>query len=300
MNFHALRFDRAAETYGLHAQVQERMADVLLGLLPADRNGNPSRLAAGDPSTPVSSILEMGCGTGNFTRLLRNRFPRALLLATDAAPRMLASARSNLDATSGIGVHDAAGSPLPKSAGSGSAGTPGVDWALFDASGAGPAPEPIRGLSRFDLAASNAMVQWFPDLRPHLTLVAGLLAPSAAYLVAGFSRDNFPELNAILKEPPFAYADYPGHSEAEIRSAAQACGFTVAAYREEETVVAEPSARAFLESIRELGSVRRPEAGKPLTRSRLRLLLATYQERYPSGEGVRVTWKPWHAMLRKA
>ncbi|MEO7424438.1 MAG: methyltransferase domain-containing protein [Fibrobacteria bacterium] len=264
MSFHSLRFDRAAATYDQHARVQERMADMLLEPLP------------GGGDSPISSILEMGCGTGILSRRLRGRFPSATLTATDAAPRMLAAARQNL------------GDP------------PAIAWSLFDASGAIPAPEAIRTAPRFGLAASNALVQWFPDLRPHFSMVAGLLVPSAAYLVSGFSRDNFPELNAILREPPFSYPEYPGHAEGEVRAAAAAAGFTVADYREEAMVAVLPSPAAFLESIRGLGSARRPETGKPLTRSRLRLLLQGYQERYGCAGGVLATWKPWLARLQKA
>ena len=91
MSFHAQRFGRAAATYGSHAGVQEGMADALLGLM---------------PEADIASILEMGCGTGNFTRRLKARFPKAALWATDASPPMIASARENLgeagEAGSGI------------------------------------------------------------------------------------------------------------------------------------------------------------------------------------------------------
>ncbi|MDB5046939.1 MAG: methyltransferase protein [Fibrobacteres bacterium] len=269
MTFHSLRFDRAAATYGAHSQVQERMADALIGMLPSSGTDLPSAsiAATADPD----AILELGCGTGNFSRRLRARFPRAVLSATDAAPRMLAAAQENLR------------------------DLPGIHWSLFDASGEAP---PVAS-GPFGLAASNALVQWFPDLRPHFSLIGSLLIPSGGYLVSGFSRDNFPELNAILEEPPFEYPDYPGHAKAEIASAAEAAGFTVEAYREEAYGTVQPSPRAFLDSIRGLGSARRPEEERPLTRARLRLLLDTYQERYACAGGVKATWKPWYAWLRK-
>lgn len=259
MSFHSLRFDRAAATYGAHSRIQERMADALIDLAAAER---------------PAAILELGCGTGNLTRRLRDRFPDAALFATDAAPRMLATAQAASPAASGI------------------------RWALSDASGEASAPGPIRTAAPFGMAASNALVQWFPDLRPHLSLIASLLAPTGAYLVSGFSRDNFPELNSILREPPFSYPDYPGHAESDIAAAAAASGFAVEAFREEAIGIVLPGPRALLESIRGLGSARRPEAGKPLTRARLGRLIASYQERYPCEGGVKATWKPWYARLR--
>jgi malonyl-CoA O-methyltransferase len=271
MNFHSLRFDRAASTYASQSRVQERMAATLMGML-ADRPGSVSG-DTGSASKAPGTILEMGCGTGGLSRMLAERFSNASLLATDAAPRMLAAAHSNLG------------------------DTPNAAWALFDASGGTPLPAGVRDAAPFDLAASNALVQWFPDLRTHFSLVRSLLVPSGAYLVSGFSRDNFPELNAILGAPPFSYPDFPGHPGNAIKEAAIAAGFRPETYREDSIEVVLPSARAFLESIRAMGSARRPETGRPMTRSRLRLLLDTYQERYAAAAGVRATWKPWCALL---
>jgi malonyl-CoA O-methyltransferase len=279
MTFHSLRFDRAASTYGAHAQVQAAMAGTLIGLWPAP------------PAEPAGPLLEMGCGTGLFTRQLLKRFPGADLLVTDAAPRMLAAARE---------AAAPAGADAPRAA-----------WELFDASGEAPVPEAVARIAPYALAASAAMVQWFPRLESHFRMVGSLLAPGGAYLVSGFSRDNFPELNAILAAPPFAYPGYPGHEAAGIRASAAAAGFAVEAYREDslETVASTP--RDFLDSIRGLGSARRPESGKPMTRARLAILLDRYQERYScgggggggggsgAGPGVRATWKPWYALLRK-
>ena len=121
-----------------------------------------------------------------------------------------------------------------------------------------------------------------------------------SYLVSGFSRDNFPELNAILRGPPFQYRKFPGHLPEEVRSAADEAGFVVEAWKEETLESSYPSPEDFLTAIKSLGSSRRPEAGQPLTRGKLQHLMRAYRESYPVGTGVRVTWKPWYALLRKA
>ncbi|HAH23407.1 MAG TPA: class I SAM-dependent methyltransferase [Prolixibacteraceae bacterium] len=41
-------------------------------------------------------ILELGCGPGNVTRLLKTQFPEAQITALDLAPRMIAIARKQL------------------------------------------------------------------------------------------------------------------------------------------------------------------------------------------------------------
>lgn len=262
MSYHARRFDRAAGSYAARAGFQARMAERLSALLPS---GFPSE----------GPLIEFGCGTGLLTRVLSARFPALRLLATDASPRMLGEAERGL----GRGVE--------------------LDFAVCDASGALPPPPEIAARGPFRLAASNALVQWFPDLPRHLRWTASLLAPGGLYLASGFDRSNFPELNAILREPPFGYPDFPGHPAAALAGMASAAGLELAALETERVETVEPSPRAFLEGIRSLGAARRPREENPLTRARLGLLLDTYQARYPREGGVAATWMPWYALLRK-
>lgn len=265
MSFHSQRFGRAAATYGAHAEVQARMAESLGGLLPdqamhADGSG--------------LRVFEMGCGTGLLTKALCARLPRADLTITDASESMLAQARMKL--------------------GNRSATT----FSLFDASGNGAFPPPAQAAAPFGLAASNALVQWFPDLETHLRMVSGLLSPGGIYLVSGFLKGNFPELNALLAEKPFNYRDFPGHVRAEISAAAAGAGFAVDAWEDEALDCVYPSPEDFLGTIRGLGSSRRPQAAG-MTRSRLEYLVAQYQKRYACEGGVKATWRPWYARLAK-
>ena len=52
--------------------------------------------AAALPNRPIKSILEIGCGTGRVTRVLRASFPQAHLVASDLSASMLAVAKSFL------------------------------------------------------------------------------------------------------------------------------------------------------------------------------------------------------------
>jgi len=70
------KFDRASRSYEDHSQVQRRMAERLVGLLP--------------DSVQPTSILELACGTGHLTQRLNLRFPGVPLLATDASEGMVA------------------------------------------------------------------------------------------------------------------------------------------------------------------------------------------------------------------
>src|SRR5215217_5696254 len=130
VSFHALRFGRSAAGYQARAGIQARMADSLMDLW-------------GDRPAP-ENILEFGCGTGLLTRALRARFDGASLLSTDASAGMLEEARA---ATQG-----------PRH----------PDFVEQDASGAKPPAQVLALRAPYDLIASGAMVQWFPDLARHL------------------------------------------------------------------------------------------------------------------------------------
>ncbi len=274
MSFHSQRFGRAAQTYDAHAEVQSQMADTLITLLP-----DSAELGLESKWT----VLEMGCGTGLLTKRLRTSLPDAVLQVTDASQSMLNEAKSR-----GLEYKIGAGS---------------LHFSVFDASGnavpgALTVDSEIQNHSPYTIAASNALVQWFPNLDVHFQLVSSLLIPGGVYLVSGFSRDNFPELNALLAEPPFNYQKFPGHHRAEIEKSAEASGFKLDFFAETAQESIFPTPEAFLAAISGLGSSRRPSQ-TPLTKSRLVHLVDRYRARYACLGGIKATWKPWYARLSR-
>ena len=261
-SFHALRFGRSAGAYEARAGIQARMAAALTDLW-------------GDRPAPAS-ILEFGCGTGLLTSKLRARFPQASLLSTDASQGMLEAARAQFP-----------GSEHP-------------DFVEQDASGAQPPARVLTVRAPYDLVAAGALVQWFPDLEQHLRFTASLTAPGGHYLVSGFAHSNFPELNALLSEPPFSYTKFPGHNPDAVERAAAASGWnTVAMLAWEEKEIL-PNPRQVLRMLQELGSVRDPREGGRMNRKNLEYLLEEYARQFRDGDGVRITWKPWAALLERA
>ncbi len=77
----ARNFSRCASVYDKHANIQRRAASELMEEL---------------PRSDFTSILEIGCGTGGYTRLLRERFKYAAITSVDIAEKMVAVARQKL------------------------------------------------------------------------------------------------------------------------------------------------------------------------------------------------------------
>ncbi|MBT1172020.1 methyltransferase domain-containing protein [Bifidobacterium sp. MA2] len=90
----------------------------------------------------VARLIDIGCGPGNSTAVLRERYPHAEILGVDSSPEMIASARE---------AH------------------PDIDFALCDVS----KPEGLAALPHdVDVVFSNACIQWVPD---HVRLIPALL-----------------------------------------------------------------------------------------------------------------------------
>ncbi|MGB2933308.1 MAG: methyltransferase domain-containing protein, partial [Methyloceanibacter sp.] len=93
----ARNFGAKAASYDDHADLQRTVAAHLARLLPPLRSPR---------------VLELGCGTGVFSRHLAERYPDGELTLTDLAPAMVEQCRRNLggvtNARLGFEVMDAA------------------------------------------------------------------------------------------------------------------------------------------------------------------------------------------------
>lgn len=144
------KFSRAATTYDEHANVQKEAAE---------------QLAARLPETTPATILELGCGTGNYTRLLTDRFPTSRLTALDFSAAMLAVARAK--------VHE--------------------EPVTFHCQDAEVFLKNTR--DSYDLITSNATMQWFDDLARAAGLIAEQLNPGGTFLATIFGPEGLQELH---------------------------------------------------------------------------------------------------------
>lgn len=94
-------------------------------------------LVAAIPDGDVRSAVDLGCGPGNSTEVLAERFPKALVTGMDSSDDMLVDARKRL---------------------------PTLNFELADIGAWNPGQQ-------FDVILANASLQWLPDhatLYPHL------------------------------------------------------------------------------------------------------------------------------------
>lgn len=96
-------------------------------------------------------ILDVGCGPGNSTDVLAERFGGAYILGIDNSPHMVETAKANY---------------------------PGCDFRLLDACNALEALD-----ADFDIVFSNACIQWIPNHRELLKNMLGLLKPGGMLAV---------------------------------------------------------------------------------------------------------------------
>jgi trans-aconitate 2-methyltransferase len=129
-----------------------------------DERTRPLRdlLARVHPDTAPRRILDLGCGPGNSTAPLRQRWPDAHITGLDNSPEMLDAARLE---------HSG---PNP-------GGTGTTDYSYADAATWDPAVESP------DLVISNALLQWVPDHTAVLARWARALPPGGvlAFQVPG-------------------------------------------------------------------------------------------------------------------
>jgi malonyl-CoA O-methyltransferase len=157
------RFSKAAATYDEYALVQKESAARLATCLP-------------EPFS-AARILEIGCGTGNFTAQLAARFPHARLTALDFSEAMVEQAVKK--------CRDCHVSFL---------------WADGEQYLA-------ENKQQFDLVTSNATMQWFDDLPRAFSHVARSLAPDGIFLASLFGPSSLHELAAALAG---VFAESPG------------------------------------------------------------------------------------------
>lgn len=149
-------FSKAAPTYDQYASVQNEVAVRLI-----------------DSIQPhlFQNILEIGCGTGNYTEMLQERFPSADITAIDFSSEMISVAARKLNKKKNIRLFvDDAEEFIPETG------------------------------KRYDLITSNSTFQWFADLKKGLEHYHELLTNRGMIIFSMMGPETFHELYEIMKD----------------------------------------------------------------------------------------------------
>ncbi len=245
-------FGRQAGHYDRFAQVQRRLAQELVQNL-------------ADTGQAFGRILEIGCGTGYLTGLLRQAFPRAQLTALDLAPAAIRTAQTRL------------------------AGTAGIHWLVADGE------QEVPG--RYDLITSSSVFQWFTQPAQACRRYYQALPPGGVLAFATLGPLTFQELvqsfawagqlhpESRLPAIPAQYfagvQDWQGYLAA--------AGFQEIQPRREVWQEIYPDLSAFLRAVRGMGATStRPQF---LSRRLLAAMADYYYRTFAQEGGIRVTYE---------
>jgi trans-aconitate 2-methyltransferase len=131
----------------------------------AERTQPSMDLVARIELTAPRCIIDLGCGPGNSTQVLRARWPSAQICGLDSSPQMIEKARAEY---------------------------PDADWILADAGSWIPE-------NPYDLVYSNATLQWIPR---HDALIArwfAAVAPGGALAIQVPANESSPLHLALLR-----------------------------------------------------------------------------------------------------
>ncbi len=251
------RFASAAQTYheesGLQRSVAQKLASSML------------------PGDEVEKILEIGCGTGALTELLRRRFRVAEIHALDIARPMIEMAGERL----------------------GECGR--IRWHVADARRFSPDKD-------FSLIVSSSALHWMTPLSETVKRLANMLEPGGELVAAVMVKGTFEELRAARlclcpKKPP--PVDLP--SSEEIFEAITGAGLKTESHRDEVLRVWYDSAGNFFRSLNRQGVTGVSNGnGRLLNRTDLRKLLNYYDRQFavPTG-GIFATCRVLYVKARK-
>lgn len=144
-------FSRYAYLYDRYADIQRESAQELL---------------KGIKDNGFTEILEIGCGTGNYTLLLKEKFKQAKIMALDISNKMIEVAQEKLK-------------------------NKNIKFLVADG-------ECLNLKAEFDLITSNASLQWFVDLNEALSNYKNMLKNNGLLYFSLFGPLTFLELNTVL------------------------------------------------------------------------------------------------------
>lgn len=258
------RFSRNAKQYDQYAHVQKIMGDHLIQQIHHDG--------------PLTSILEIGCGTGYVTSQLAQLFPQAEITAIDIAPGMIDYAKSHIKSEIQWLCADIETFPLDKS---------------------------------YDLILSNATFQWFNHFDDTFKKLVTALTPSGQLSFSTFGDTTFHELrsafDAISQKRNLEHPLQPSQrffKQTELmntcRSVLNTCNGSFKLIPkdalEQEFF---PSCQEFLMAVKKIGANNAQQNRNPLIPGFIEEVMAHYDLHHQTDKGVQATYHTLYMNITK-
>jgi trans-aconitate 2-methyltransferase len=129
-------------------------------------------LLARIPLEQPRTVVDLGCGTGNVTRILRSRWPHARICGVDGSPQMLAEARKE---------------------------EADIEWEHSELGSWNPA-------EKYHVVFSNAALHWLDDHAALFARLAGCIAPGGVLGVQmprNFGAPSHTLMHELASSPPW-------------------------------------------------------------------------------------------------
>jgi len=207
-------FERAANQYDQHAHLQQQVATTLLNHL--DKHTEHIK---------PTSVLDLGCGTGQVTEAMCKRYKNASIHALDFSQKMLAQTQMRLALKGYDSINicaDAEKLPFTNDS--------------------------------FDLIISSLMLQWANDLEATLAHIHDLLTPRGVLAFSSFSEGTLKEVKASWARVDKAVHSSDFLSLARIEASVKAAGYSKVVIYPETIVICYDTLREMLQAMKGIGA----------------------------------------------
>lgn len=259
-----MHFSANAGNYDLYAHVQKKMASHLMEFSNLRREDAPN------------TVLDIGCGTGHLTGLLRTHLPRAQVTAVDIAPGMIELAERKFNRR-------------------------GIKFICADA-------EEMSYEENYDLIASNASLQWFNDTPLTLKKLYSALTDGGTLCFSTFGALTFSELHQsfgrAMRNLGIKKDTAPGQSFYNLGELKKMCGGFVRPHDEmkgEETFeyMYFDSVKDFFTSVKKIGAGNSNKAYIHKNPALIKELIRVYETDFREKNKIKVTYHCLYFVLRK-
>ncbi|MFP4686917.1 MAG: methyltransferase domain-containing protein [bacterium] len=246
-NLPGKRFSAAAASYDRHSELQSRVARRLLDFIPAGKD--------------YDSILEIGCGTGIYTKMLLERFSGGRVRALDISARMIERARKKIDSEN-------------------------VNWLVENALS-------VRLVEPVGLITGSAVVHWVKPLAQLFNNLFKQLKSGGELIINVMLADTLKELHTTRElVAPDKFTAPPLPQLPEVIAAIKNSGFDIEKTKKVELKQNYRSGFSFLKALNEQGVTAGPAAElKPLNFSEIKQLASLYDNNFSDNGRVYASYE---------